>query len=280
MLFGAHVSVAGGLHRAFDGVKEYGCECFQIFTKSQLRWEAKPIGTTEIKEWQRAWQAHRGLPCLIHGAYLINLASPNEELRHRSVEAMVDEIRRAHALGIPYVNTHPGSHAGVEETEGLDICARSLREVLRRTARSGVSILLETTAGQGNDLGARFEQLGYLIDALGGSERLGVCIDTCHIFAAGYDFRTPKTYSAMWKDFDRLVGIHRVKAFHLNDSKFPLASHRDRHEEIGKGHIGEAGFRLLVRDPRFQHLPAVTELKEVLTPRSLQTLKRLRSGKA
>jgi deoxyribonuclease-4 len=214
----------------------------------------------------------------VHDAYLINLSSPDSVLRRRSVSALVEEIRRADTLGIRYVNTHPGSHRGTGERQGLGNCARSLREVLRRTARTNVSILLETTAGQGHDLGWRFSHLGDLIRALDGSNRLGVCLDTCHAFAAGYNFRTDESYAALWREFDHVIGIERLKAFHLNDSQYPLGSRRDRHEEIGKGQIGEEGFRRLMNDKRFRGLPAVTELNESVTPRSLATLRRLRSS--
>lgn len=278
MLFGAHVSVAGGLHRAFEWTEKYGCECLQIFTKSQLRWTAKPITADEAARWSEAWNASGDLPCVIHGSYLINLASPEEELRKRSVNALVDELERAHALGIPYVNTHPGSHKGAGEEAGLKACARSLSEVLKRTAKLTSSLLLETTAGQGGDLGASFEHLAYLIEHTKGGERLGVCFDTCHAFASGYDFTTDKSYKQLWKDFDGLIGIERLKAFHLNDSKFECGSHRDRHAEIGKGHIGAAGFKRLVCDSRFKNTPGITELPDEITPPSLKTLRRLRKS--
>lgn len=278
MLLGAHVSVAGGLHKAFSWTSKYRCECLQIFTKSQLRWMATPLQAGEIRLWTEAWTASGQPPCVIHDSYLINLASPEDELRERSVNALVDELERAHALGIAYVNTHPGSHKGAGAERGLKACARSLSEVLERTARLKSSLLLETTAGQGNDLGSMFEQLAYLIEHAKGGERLGVCFDTCHAFAAGYDFTTGENYDKLWSTFDRLLGIERVKAFHLNDSKFPCGSHRDRHAEIGQGHIGEAGFRRLVRDPRFQDIPGITELPDAITLPSLDTLRRLRDG--
>ena len=278
MLLGAHVSVAGGLQKAFSWTEKYGCECLQIFTKSQLRWTAAALKKEDVALWSEAWAAAGKLPCMIHDSYLINLASPEEELRVRSVDALVDELERAHALGIPYVNTHPGSHKGAGEELGLKACARSLTEVLKRSSRLKTTLLLETTAGQGNDLGATFEQLAYLIEHTKGGERLGVCIDTCHVFAAGYDFTTDKSYKKFWSDVDGSIGVERVRAFHLNDSKFACGSHRDRHAEIGKGHIGEATFQRLVRDPRFKNTPGITELPDNLTLSSLETLRRLRDG--
>ncbi len=277
MLLGAHVSVAGGLYKAFSWIDKYHCECFQIFTKSQLRWTSPPLKKEDVGLWTEAWLASGKLPCVIHDSYLINLSSPEEELRQRSVNALVDELERAHALGIAYVNTHPGSHKGAGAERGLKACARSLSEVLERTAHLNSSLLLETTAGQGNDLGSSFEHLAYLIEHTKGGERLGVCFDTCHAFAAGYDFTTGESYDKLWNDFDRLIGVEYVKAFHLNDSKFPCGSHRDRHAEIGKGHIGETGFRRLVCDPRFQNIPGITELPVNITLPSLETLRRLRS---
>jgi len=278
MLFGAHVSVAGGLHNAFKWVKEYECESLQIFTKSQLQWRAKPIEPEDIVQWLEGWEEAGWPPCLIHDSYLINLSSPDVLLREKSIDGFVDEIERAALLSIPWVNTHPGSHKGAGEQVGLDLCADSLRRVLDRTEDLGVGILLETTAGQGNDLGAKFEHLGYLIDRCGDHPRLAVCVDTCHIFAAGYDLRKPSSYEEVWKEFDREIGLNRLLAFHLNDSKFELGRRRDRHAPIGKGHIGESGFRLLANDPRFADLPGTTELPDEDTPSSLRLLKRLRDG--
>ena len=275
-MFGAHVSVAGGLHKAFVWTEKYRCECLQIFTKSQLKWAAKPLREEEIRDWQTARRASGDLPCFVHGSYLLNLASPDEALRRKSIEALVDEMERADALDIGYVNVHPGSHKGAGEEAGLKACVQSLNDVLKRTSSRKTMLLLETTAGQGNDLGARFEQLAYLLEHAQHAERLGVCADTCHIFSAGYDFRTAAGYEKVWKDFDNIIGLKRLKLFHLNDSKFEAESHRDRHAEIGKGLIGDAAFRRLVRDPRFTKLPGITELPEEITTASLDTLRKLR----
>ncbi len=276
MLFGAHVTVAGGLYKAFEWADEFECESIQIFTKSQLQWKAKPIEPEDIERWFAAWEQAEWIPCFVHDSYLINLCSPEEELRKRSIDGLVDEIERAGLLGIPWVNSHPGSHKGAGEQLGLDNCVKSVREVLARTEGLGVGILLETTAGQGNDLGAKFEQLGYVLDRVKDEDRMGVCVDTCHIFAAGYDLRTPDAYEKTWSEFDRIIGLQWLRAFHLNDSKFPCGSHRDRHAAIGKGEIGEAGFRLLAQDARFEAMPATTELPDEDTPESIERLKRLR----
>jgi len=276
MLVGAHVSVAGGLEKAFDWVKEFGCEALQIFTKSQLRWESKPLDPDEVYAWLMAWEAGGWPPCLVHDSYLINQASPDELLRRKSVDAFVDEIERAAMLGIPWVNTHPGSHRGSGEEAGLATCATSLREVLERTEGLPVGILLENTAGQGNDLGSRFEHLAYLLEKSGGGERVGVCFDTCHGFAAGHDLRTDEAYARTWSRFDELIGLANLHAFHLNDCRFPLGSRRDRHAEIGKGEIGAAAFGRLMNDPRFAGHIGITELPDDVTPRSLNRLRRMR----
>lgn len=276
MLFGAHTSTAGGLHKAFEWGTEFGCEAIQVFTKSQLQWQGKPIEPEAIYQWFDAWDAAGQPPVFVHDSYLINLSSPDETLRKKSVDGFVDELERAALLGIPWVNTHPGSHKGAGEAMGLERCATSLREVLSRTEDLGVGILLETTAGQGGDLGAKFEHLGYLIRECQQDERMGVCVDTCHIFAAGYDLRTPEEYKKTWAEFERQIGLKYLRAFHLNDSKFELGKHRDRHAAIGKGFIGESGFKLLATDPRFAGLPGTTELPDEDTPSSIATLKRLR----
>ncbi len=276
MLFGAHTSTAGGLYKAFEWGTEFGCEAIQIFTKSQLQWKGKDIEPEAIVQWFEAWEEAGEPPVFVHDSYLINLSSPDEEHRKKSVDGFVDELERASLLGIPWVNTHPGSHKGSGEERGLENCVKSLKEVLARTEDLGVGILLETTAGQGGDLGAKFEHLGYLVKAVSNDERMGVCVDTCHIFSAGYDFRTPETYAATWKEFEAKIGLKYLRAFHLNDSKFECGQHRDRHAAIGKGFIGLSGFKLLATDPRFLDLPGTTELPDEDTPSSIETLKRLR----
>jgi deoxyribonuclease IV len=278
MLFGAHVSVSGGLHEAFRRAEEFECESIQIFTKSQLQWKAKPLEPEDIEKWLDAWEAAGWPPCFVHDSYLINLCSPDEELRTKSVGGLVDEVERAALLAIPWVNTHPGSHKGAGEQIGLDNCVKSVKEVLARTEDCGTGILLETTAGQGNDLGAKFEQLADILERVNQPERMGVCVDTCHIFAGGYDLKSAEGYERTWREFERIVGLGQLRAFHLNDSKFPLGARRDRHAPIGKGEIGAAGFRMLARDARFAGLPAATELPDEDTPGSIALLKSLRDG--
>jgi deoxyribonuclease-4 len=278
VLFGAHTSIAGGLHNAFMWGEKFGCECIQVFTKSQLQWRGRPIEPEDIDKWFAAWERNDFMPCYVHDSYLINLASPDIELRKKSIDGFVDECERAALLAIPWVNTHPGSHKGSGVENGLKLCADSLKKCLDRIDGLGVGILLETTAGQGGDLGAKFEHLAYLIDACGGDERLGVCVDTCHIFCARYDLKTKDAYEKTWAEFDRIIGLDRLLAFHLNDSKFACNTNRDRHAAIGKGEIGIEGFRMLAKDPRFADIPGATELEDDDTMYSVALLKKLRDS--
>jgi deoxyribonuclease-4 len=278
MQIGAHVSVAGGMAKAFSWVEKFACESLQVFTKSQLQWTAKPLEADEIYRWLEAWEGHEWPHCLVHNSYLINLASPDETLRQKSIAGMVDELERAALLGIEWICTHPGSSKDAGLDRGLDLCVASLEETLAKTEGLGVGILLENTAGMGNCLGESFEQLGFMLKKVNRPERMGVCFDTCHGHSSGYDLRTEGSYRAVWQKFDDLIGLDALKAFHLNDSLYPLNSHRDRHAEIGKGQIGIEAFRLLMTDARFDHLPGVTELADELTPVSIERLKGLRDG--
>jgi len=215
---------------------------------------------------------------MIHDSYLINLSSPNDELWEKSINAFRDELVRARMLGVPYLNTHPGSHVGSGEEVGLARIVEALNRLGAEGAYEGVTVLLETTAGQGTNLGSKFEHLAYLIERVVYPDAFGVCVDTCHIFAAGYDIRTPETYAATMAEFDRLVGYDRIKALHLNDALQPFGDRKDRHAAIGEGHIGLEGFRLVVNDPRLAGLPMVLE-----TPKStdchedVENLARLRA---
>jgi deoxyribonuclease-4 len=278
MRVGAHVSVAGGMPKAFSWYDQFDCESLQVFTKSQLQWAAKPLDPDEIYAWLELWEQHAWPDCFVHNSYLINLATPDETLREKSVAGMVDELERAAVLGIPWVNTHPGSSKDAGRERGLDYCVKSLQETLTRTEGLGVGILLENTAGMGNCLGGTFDELAYLLQQVNQPERMGVCFDTCHGFASGYDLRSEDSYQAVWQQFDERIGLDALKAFHLNDSLYPLNSHRDRHAEIGKGQIGVDAFRFLMNDPRFAELPGVTELADDLTPVSIERLKSLRAN--
>jgi deoxyribonuclease IV len=259
MKFCAHVSVSGGLYKAFERGEAVGCEAMQIFSKSERQWNAKPLLDDDIQRFKDE-QTRTGIgPLIVHDSYLINLASPKDELWEKSTVAFAHELERCDLLGIPYLVTHPGAHTGSGCDAGMAREADAINRLLDDGVGGDTMILLETTAGQGTCLGGRFEELAWLLDNVRHAERIGICVDTCHIFAAGYDFRTPDGYTAVFDRLISLVGSERIKAFHLNDSKGALGSHLDRHEAIGEGQIGVEGFRLLINDSRFAGLPMVLE---------------------
>ncbi len=256
---GAHMSIAGGVDRAIERGHSIGCEAIQIFTKSSNQWRAAPL-SDDVVERFHANRRETGIgPVVGHDTYLINLASPDPALWQKSVDAFVVEMERAQRMRLPYLVTHPGSHTGSGEEAGIRRVAEALDEIHARTPHVETMILMEITAGQGTSLGCTFEQLAEMIGLARRSERLGICFDTNHAFAAGYDFRTPETYAATFEAFDRILGLHRLRVFHLNDSKRDLGSRVDRHEHIGKGFIGLEAFRLLLNDPRFADRPMILE---------------------
>ena len=256
---GAHESIAGGLYRAFDRARSVGCEAVQIFVKSNRSWAVKPLTEEDVVRFKAKAQETGIQPVVGHASYLLNLATPDEALWAKSRDMLVVELERCEALGVPYLVLHPGSHVGAGEEAGLAQVAQALGEVHAATPGFQAQILLETTAGQGTSLGHRFEHLAWLIEHTPGGARLGVCLDTCHVFGAGYELRTWAGYAATMETFDRTIGLERLKAVHLNDSKGDLGSRKDRHEHIGKGCIGLAGFRHLLNDPRLDGLPGLLE---------------------
>lgn len=257
---GAHMSVAGGLHLALERMQRAGAESLQIFTRNQRQWRAALLAPAEIILFKTAWE-EAGRPLVAsHDSYLINLASPKIEIASKSITALADELDRCAALSIPYLVMHPGAHLGDGPEQGLSRFTDNLDLALEQAAGAqGVTVLLETTAGQGTSLGASFEELAVIIEQSRHGARLGVCFDTCHAFAAGYDLRTPESYAATFAEFDRVVGLDRLKFFHLNDSVKQLGSRVDRHAHIGRGAIGRTGFALLVNDPRFARHPMILE---------------------
>ena len=257
-LFGAHESVAGGLHLAFERIDSVGGESLQIFTRNQRQWKPKPLSSDEIADFLRAQAKYPGMPVASHASYLLNMATDNSELLDKSVAALVMEFERCHQLGIPYVIMHPGSHGGDGVEAGLERFVAGMDQALA-AGFEDVTLLIETTAGQGTGLGSSFHELAQIRSTSKFPGRVGVCVDTCHIFAAGYDLRTPETYAASIDELEQEVGLEWVRFFHLNDSKKELGSRVDRHEHIGKGMIGLEGFRHLVNDPRFAHLPMTLE---------------------
>jgi deoxyribonuclease-4 len=273
---GAHESTAGGLHSAFARAEADGCEALQIFTGYNTRWAERPLDDVEASLFLSEAARANGAPLLSHCCYLINLASPERRLWRRSVDALCAELERCETLGIAGAVLHPGSHMGSGERAGLARAAAALGEVHRRTPGYRARVLLENTAGQGNTLGRRFEQLGWLLDRTPGGERLGVCVDTCHAFAAGYDLS-----AATLAELDRHVGLDRVLAFHLNDSLRARGSRVDRHTHVGEGELGLAPFARLVNDPRLTDVPGIVETPPLPDgsssfARNIETLKRLR----
>lgn len=257
--FGAHMSISGGVSKSFARGESVGLDSMQIFAKNERQWTAKPISPEEATAF-RVEQQRTGIhPVVVHDSYLINLAAPADEMREKSIAAFADELERCAQLDIPYLVTHPGAHTGIGEEAGLARVADAICRLLAEGVGGNTMVLLETTAGQGTALGYRFEHLARLFELIPYHERLGICVDTCHIFAAGYDIRDPEGYQATFAELDRLVGLTRVKCFHLNDSQKDLGSRVDRHAHIGQGCIGVEAFRMLVNDPRFADLPMIIE---------------------
>jgi deoxyribonuclease-4 len=258
-LLGAHMSIAGGVSQALPRGRDAGCECIQIFTKSSRQWAAKPYPREEIESFQKT-RRELGIKMIVaHDSYLVNLGAADGALRKKSIAGVIDELERCEQLGIPLLITHPGAHVGVGEEEGIRLIAKAINEA--HTASSGyhVKIALEITAGQGSNLGYKFEQMGQIIDSVKHNDRLRLCFDTEHAFAAGYDLRNEEGYQRTFAELDEHIGMELLAAFHMNDSMKPLNSRVDRHEHIGKGHLGLEVFRQLVNDPRFAGLPMCLE---------------------
>jgi deoxyribonuclease-4 len=257
---GAHVSAAGGVENAPLNAVKIGANAFALFSKNQKQWQAKPLSPENIVAFKEnlAAAAISSRHVLPHDSYLINLGHPDPEKREKSVLALLDEARRVEQLGLYYLNFHPGSHLGLmEEKKCLEAIATGMKRILAETSQ--VSLLLETTSGQGGYVGYRFEQLAEILAIVGRKERSGVCLDTCHVFAAGYDLRTAETYEKTMKDFDRIIGREYLLAAHINDSKVDFGSRKDRHDSIGRGQLGMEAFRLLMNDPRFDNMPLILE---------------------
>ena len=256
-LIGAHVSIAGGAEKAFARGEEIGCGAIQIFTRNASRWQAPPLKEKTITAFRQAREQSRIRYIAAHDSYLINLASPDDDLRQRSILTFLDEMMRCHQLGIADLVMHPGAHVGSGAEAGLKRVIESFRTILAQ-APADVRILIENTAGQGSTLGARFEELATLLDAFA-DRRFAVCFDTCHAFAAGYDLRSAESYHDVMAEFDRLIGVEQLALFHLNDSKKPLGARVDRHEHIARGEIGPAGFAAIMQDPRFSAIAKIIE---------------------
>jgi deoxyribonuclease-4 len=255
---GSHMSIAGGVDRAVERGASIGCDAIQIFLKNNMQWAGKAYAAEEVRRFRAAVE-RTGIAVFAHSGYLLNPCAPNPQFRQRSRDALIDEIQRATQLGVPFIVLHPGAHLGAGEEAGLKLVATTLDEAFRATRRSPVKIALETTAGQGTCLGHRFEHLAAIIAHSRHPDRLAVCVDTCHVFAAGYDIRTAAAYAGVARQLAKLP----VVGFHLNDSKKPLGARVDRHDHIGKGWLGLAAFRQVLNDRRWAKLPMALE-----TPKS------------
>ena len=287
---GAHMSVAGGVSKAVERAVVHGCESLQIFTKNASQWRGKPLDALEVNTFRRRIDETGITPAVSHASYLINLATTFPMLRQQSLAAFVDELDRADALGLLGVVIHPGTCTSGTDVDGLRLIAEGIRHAFRARPRRRTMVLLEHTAGQGRTLGYRFEHLAAIIEHLDGSPRVGVCLDTCHLVASGYDITTDRGHDDTFAAFDRIVGLDRLRVFHGNDSKKPCGSRVDRHEHIGDGCLGLATFARILHDPRFEGLPMLIETEKTpgrekagliardpLDARNLETLRRLRA---
>ncbi len=277
LLVGAHMSIAGGFEKALERGESIDCAAIQIFTKSNRQWHAPPIKKEDAETFKTA---RRGSPIKkinAHSSYLINIGSPKTDVKKRSLAALAIELKRCDQLGIQQLVFHPGAHLGTGEGECLDRIAENIDRVFAKTPGKTM-LLIENMAGQGSTVCYEFEQIAYIRKQVKDKGRVGVCFDTCHAFAAGYDFRTAEKYEEMWRDFDRIIGIGRLKVIHMNDSKKEFGSRVDRHEQIGKGKLGTRAFRLLMNDPRFFDVPKILETpKEADMQDDVMNLKKLRS---
>ena len=279
-ILGAHMSIAGGYYKAVEAAHRAGCDCVQLFTKNNNQWRAKPISEDDVAKFRDRLGELKISHPISHDSYLINLASPDDELWKKSVDALVVELQRAELLGIRHVVAHPGAYTTSSEARGLRRIVRGLNEAYRQTKGLTAGILLETTAGQGSNLGWKFEHLARLLDGVGDPERTGVCFDTCHVFAAGYPMGSEKEYKSTMREFNQTVGVKQIRAFHLNDSKAKFGSRVDRHAGIGRGEMGVEPFRHLLADRRFRKIPMYMETpkgKEKGKDLDVINLKKLRS---
>lgn len=271
---GAHVSASGGVFNAPLNAMAIGAKAFALFTKNQKQWNAKPLEDETIGLFKDNLAKSGILPkhILPHDSYLINLGHPEEEKRQKSLDAFIDELERCALLGLDRLNFHPGSHLKqISEEECIDRIAMSMNEAIKRV--EGVNLTIENTAGQGSNLGWQFEQIGAIIERIEDKSRIGVCIDTCHMFTAGYDIRTKDVYEQTWLNFDRIIGFNYLKGMHINDSKPDLGSHVDRHDSLGKGKIGLDAFGFIMNDPRMDDIPLVLEtIDETIWAQEIQLL--------
>jgi deoxyribonuclease-4 len=256
------MSIAGGVFNAILHAEKAGCRCVQLFVKSSNQWRAKPLSGEEITQFKSERERTGIGPAVAHSSYLINVGSPDDALYEKSRAALLVEFQRCVTLGVEYLVFHPGAHVGSGAEAGIERIAQAMKWVLDEQPSDNSMLLLETTAGAGSHIGSTFEELQTILERVGQPERTGVCLDTCHIFSAGYDIRTEAGYKKTMTQFDKAIGIDHLKAFHFNDSKFDLGTHKDRHEHIGKGFIGADGFGFFMRDKRFKSVPKILETEK------------------
>lgn len=261
-ILGSHCSTAGGCAMAIERAGQIGAEALQIFVKGNTRWAWPPLKPEDAKAFRERLRTSGIRSCIAHAIYLVNLASTNAGFVKKSIEDMIDELQRCDQLGIDGLVMHPGAHMGAGLEVGIEQIAAGLNAIIAATPKVKCRVLLETTAGQGSAIGGSFEHIAQIMKRVSRKSRLGVCLDTCHVFASGYEIRYKKSYEAMWKDFDRIIGLKNLFAIHLNDSKKPFGSHKDRHEHIGKGEIGLDAFRLIMNDKRLRDIPMVLETEK------------------
>lgn len=273
-LMGAHTSISGGVSKAVDLAEGLGFSAMQIFVKNNNRWDAKPLEKTEIELFKTKLNNSKLKFVVTHDSYLINLCAKDRAILKKSREAFIDELTRCELLGIPHLNFHPGAHGGAGEEEGIKIIAESLNIAHEKTKNYNVSSMLELTAGQGTSIGYKFEQIRNIINLVEEKDRMTVCIDTAHIFAAGYDIKNKIKYKNVIKEFDDIIGLERLKCMHINDSKKELGSRVDRHEHIGKGFIGLDGFSNIMNDKKLEKVPKILE-----TPKGKEQLEDLENLK-
>lgn len=260
--FGTHASASGGVDKALQRAVDVGATSCQIFAKNERQWRAKPLDPAVVERFHEERERTGIRQMVVHDSYLINLASPKEDIHEKSMEAFQDELERCQTLDIRYLVTHPGAHTGSGVDEGIRKFADSLNRLFDALPDNTTITCLETTAGQGTTLGRSFEEIAAIIELVEDKDRVGVCFDTCHTFAAGYDIRTVEGVTSVLDEFDRVIGIDTLKVLHLNDSKNPLGSNKDRHDHIGEGLIGLEGFRGIVNDPRLKGLPGILETEK------------------
>lgn len=276
---GAHVSISGGLDKSVLRAWKIGCETIQIFTKSNAQWKARKLNKDEIERFNLELQKFQIYPVIVHSSYLINLCAPDKEILKKSIVSFTQELKRCESIGAMCLVFHPGAHLGKGEDYGIEKTAESLNLIHEKTPNFKTLTVIELTAGQGTVIGYKFEQIRKLIDLIEDKNRIGVCVDTCHIFSAGYDIRTEKGCEIVFKEFDEIIGIDKIKVFHLNDSKNELNSRIDRHFHIGKGKIGKNAFHFIMRNPKFKDIPKIIETpkgyNDELDIMNLSTLRKL-----